>query len=115
MSNRILLDSVGMPGVESEPDSGAQSRKALVGKKIKGKRKKAVVKKPTSSVPEPAHHYRLNLADIPFVAGKVILLTLLTRRTIIWWKELQIEFQDLVLQISRARFCPTFLSDSGMA
>ena len=37
------------------------------------KKKKSVVSKKTghSNKSEPSNHYRLNLADIPFVAGKV--------------------------------------------
>lgn len=69
-SHQILLNTVPLPEKHSVSyPSAAKSKKS--GPSKKKKKKSAAPKKPAHSKSEPSKHYRLNLADIPFVAGKV--------------------------------------------
>lgn len=55
-----------------EADEMVDSKPPVKSKRAVKKKKKSVVSKKTghNHKPDPAKHYRLNLADIPFVAGK---------------------------------------------
>ncbi|XP_076444588.1 centrosomal protein of 57 kDa-like [Babylonia areolata] len=65
VSHQILLNSA--PLSEREPpETKGKSKKPPAPKK----KKKLVSRKQVPVKPEPSKHYRLNLADIPFVAGK---------------------------------------------
>ena len=76
MSHQILLNSVPHQD-RNRPDSGsggyapASKAKKTVPSQTKKKKKKQPPKKPVHCKSEPTKHYRLNLAEIPFVAGKV--------------------------------------------
>ncbi|KAK7487760.1 hypothetical protein BaRGS_00021027, partial [Batillaria attramentaria] len=66
ISHKILLDTAPIPN-KNTTSSTAKSKKMSA---VKKKKKKPAPKKPLSAKSEPMKHYRLNLAEIPFVAGK---------------------------------------------
>lgn len=68
MSHQILLDSAPAHEKHHTTASNAKSKKSAASKK---KKKKVVTKKQIPIKSEPTKHYRLNLAEIPFVAGQV--------------------------------------------
>ena len=68
MSHQILLNSAPVLADKHTTVSNAKSKKSAGSKK---KKKKVTYKKQIPIKSEPTKHYRLNLAEIPFVAGKV--------------------------------------------
>ena len=68
VSHQILLNPPPASEKHITVNSTAKTKKSATNKK---KKKKVVSKKQAPVKSEPSKHYRLNLADIPFVAGKV--------------------------------------------
>ncbi|PVD29152.1 hypothetical protein C0Q70_11749 [Pomacea canaliculata] len=100
VSHRLLLDTT--PESEERRDESTKKRthssRSVATKK---KKKKVAGKKPALAKPEPMKHYRLNLAEIPFVAGKD--LTDLLSQLQDELGQLGFEHQELMHQVSEAR------------
>lgn len=68
MSHQILLNSVPLP--EKQTHSSFPCAKSKKPASSKKKKKKSAPKKPAHVKTEPTKHYRINLSEIPFVAGQ---------------------------------------------